>query len=193
MPRRFLTLATLLTALTVASTATAATKPHHRRARAAAASGYVNPLGAAGWQPARTDMGVDYVPTRPLPILAIGDGVVLGSDAHAPWPGGRFLFYQLTDGDHAGDIVYVAENLRHIVPAGTRVTAGQQIAIGLPSYPWIEIGWADQYGSPIAYPCYKEGRQTAAGKRMARFLASLGAPVLDNPGAGSDHENGSRC
>jgi hypothetical protein len=183
-----------LTALVLASTPALAAGPRHpHRARAAGAGGYVNPFTDSGWQPSRTDMGVDWAPVRPEPVLAVGDAVVLGSDWHAPWPGGRFIYYQLTGGNHTGDIVYVAENLRHLVPAGTHVQAGQQIAVALPGYPWIEMGWADQYGSPIAYPCYKDGQQTASGKRMARFLESLGATVAENPGSGPDTEAGRLC
>jgi hypothetical protein len=168
-----------------------AAKP--KRPGHAAAGAYVNPFAGSGWEPARTDMGVDWIPTRPLPVLAIGDALILGADWHAPWPGHRFIYYQLLDGSHAGDIVYVAENLRHLAPAGTKVRAGQQIAVALPGYPWSEWGWADQYGSPRALPCYKDGRQTNSGKEMARFLRSLGATVYDNPGPGSDQPSGKRC
>lgn len=177
-----------LLALLTASAPAFAARSHHKRHRphAAGADHYVNPFADPGWQPARTDMGVDWVPVKPEPVLAIGNALILGSDWHASWPGHRLIWYQLLDGSHAGDIIYVAENLRHLLPAGTRVSAGQKIAVALPSYPWTEWGWATQYGSPIAYPCYHEGHQTRAGKRMARFLESLGAAPLDDPGAGQD-------
>ena len=152
----------------------------------------MNPFTDPGWSPSRTDMGVDWIPARPEPVLAVGDAIVLGADHRAPWPGGRIIWYQLTDGSHAGDIIYVAEHLRHLVATGTVVKAGQKIAEALPGYPWIEMGWADQYGSPIAYPCYHEGEQTRAGKRMARFLQELGATVYDNPGAVPDTPNGAK-
>jgi hypothetical protein len=184
-------LATALVALSFPIPAALAAKT--KRPGHAAAGSYVNPFASPGWAPSRTDMGVDWVPTRTMPVLAIGDAVVLGSDWHAPWPGGRFIYYQLLDGSHAGDIVYVAENLRHLIPAGTKVQAGQQIAVALPGYPWSEWGWADQYGSPRAYPCYKDGHQTNSGKEMARFLQSLGATVYDRPGPGSDQPSGKRC
>jgi hypothetical protein len=139
-------------------------------------------------------MGVDWVPLRPEPVLAIGDAVILGSDWHAPWPGHRLIWYQLTDGSHAGDVVYVAENLRHLLPAGTQVHAGQKIAEALPSYPYTEWGWADQYGTPIAFPCYREGQATRSGKRMARFLEELGAQVGDPVAAqGPDGPDGKLC
>ena len=154
---------------------------------------YIDPFAAPGWEPARTDMGVDWVATRPLPVLAIGDAVILGSNSHAGWPGGHIIWYQLLDGSHAGDVLYVAEHLKHLLPAGTRVRAGQKIAEALPGYPYTEWGWADTYGSPRAYPCYHEGQQTGAGKEMARFMQSLGAQVAERPGHGSDGPFGKLC
>jgi len=165
----------------------------HHRPHAASADHYVNPFTDPAWGPARTDMGVDWIPNKPLPVLAVGNAVILGVDRHAPWPGGKFIYYQLLDGSHAGDIIYVAEHLSQMINAGTHVNAGQKIAEALPGYPYIEMGWADRYGSPIAYPCYHEGQQTRSGKRMARFVESLGASVYDNPGPGLTTEDGVRC
>lgn len=154
---------------------------------------YIDPFTTSGWYPARTDMGVDWVATRPLPVLAIGDAVILGSDSHASWPGHRIIWYQLLNGTHAGDIVYVAEHLKHLLPAGTHVRAGQKIAEALPGYPYTEWGWADAYGSPRAYPCYHEGQQTRSGEEMARFMQSLGAQVADRPGRVADAPFGKLC
>lgn len=165
-----------------------------QRPHAASADNYINPFAATGWEASRTDMGVDWVAAQPEPVLAIGDGVILGSDWHAPWPGKRIIWYQLTGGSHAGDVVYVAENLRHLLAAGTQVMAGQKIAEALPGYPGTEWGWADQYGTPIAFPCYRDGRQTRSGKRMARFLEELGAAVGDPVSlAGPDGPVGRLC
>jgi hypothetical protein len=94
---------------------------------------YIDPFIAPGWYPARTDMGVDWFVTRRLPVRAIGDAVILGSDPHdGGWPGGHFIWYRLLDGSHAGDIVYVAEHLTNLAPAGAHVRAGQKIAVALP-------------------------------------------------------------
>jgi hypothetical protein len=184
----------LATALVFPSLPTgAALAAKSKRHGHAATGAYINPFAAPGWSPSRTDMGVDWIPSRPLPVLAIGNAVILGADWHASWPGGRFIYYQLLDGSHAGDVVYVAENLRHLIPVGTKVHAGQQIAVALPGYPYTEWGWADQYGSPRAYPCYKDGAQTNSGKQMARFLQSLGATVYNVPGPGSDRPSGKPC
>ena len=163
-------------------------------AQARAASGkYVNPFADTNWQVSRTDMGVDWVPLRPLPVRAIGDALILGADSHASWPGHHIIWYQLLGGGHAGEIIYVAEHLIKMVPAGRTVHAGQRIAVAMPGYPWIEMGWATPYGSPRAYPCYHEGKATNSGREMARFLQHLGAPVGDPPGRGPDRPVGTLC
>ncbi len=148
---------------------------------------YVDPFTDDGWYPERTDMGVDWGAGRKLPVRAIGDAVILGSSSHAGWPDGRFIFYALLGGDHAGDVVYVAEHLRNLAPTGTYVRAGQQIATALPGSPGTEWGWATPYGETVAHPCYTfDGKKTAAGKEMARFMISLRAQVHDQPGPGPD-------
>src|SRR5689334_18782890 len=103
---------------------------------------YINPFANPAWEPSRIDMGVDWVPVHKLPVLAIGDARILGSDSRSNWPGHHIIWYQLLDGSHAGDVIYVAEHLRHMVPAGRVVHAGQQIAVALPGDPWTEWGWA---------------------------------------------------
>lgn len=184
MPRKILAVLCLL-ALSLGLAGAALADP--------AAQRYVNPFADPRWQPSRTDMGVDWAPTAPLPVLAIGDAVILGSDSHAPWPGHHVIWYRLVDGSHAGDVVYVAEHLKRLAPAGRTVRAGQRIAVALPGYPWTEWGWADPDGSPRAYPCYHEGQRTRSGREMARFLARLGAPVAESAGAGPDKPSGKRC
>jgi murein DD-endopeptidase MepM/ murein hydrolase activator NlpD len=155
---------------------------------------YIDPFTASGWYPARTDMGVDWFVTRRLPVLAIGDAVIVGSDSHdSGWPGGHFIWYQLLDGSHAGDIIYVAEHLTKLVPVGTRVRAGQRIAVALPGGTGTEWGWAEASGATRASPCYREGQVTHSGREMARFMKSLGAQVQDPPGLGSDGPFGKLC
>jgi murein DD-endopeptidase MepM/ murein hydrolase activator NlpD len=155
---------------------------------------YIDPFTASGWYPARTDMGVDWFVTRRLPVLAIGDAVILGSDSHdGGWPGGHFIWYQLLDGSHAGDVVYVAEHLTKLVAAGTHVRAGQRIAMALPGGTGTEWGWGERGGGTRANPCYHEGQVTHSGREMARFMKSLGAQVQDPPGLGSDGPFGKLC
>ena len=139
-------------------------------------------------------MGVDWIPGRKLAVVAIGDAMILGSDSHADWPGRRFVYYALLNGSHTGDIVYVAEHLLNLAPAGKYVRAGQQIATALPGSPYTEWGWVTSDGGPLAYPCYSyDGKKTAAGNEMARCMLSLGAQVSDQPGRGPDKPQGGRC
>jgi hypothetical protein len=161
---------------------------------AARASAYVNPFSQGDWSPGRIDMGVDMIPNHREPIRAIGAAKILGSTNHSGWPGGRYLWYQLISGSHKGEIVYVAEHLRKLVPAGTRVDAGQRVATALPGSPWIETGWATLYGATRASPCYKEGDATHSGKTFGRFLYRVGLPhVLDVKPQGSSHPTGKLC
>ena len=161
---------------------------------AARAGAYVNPFSQGDWSPGRIDMGVDMIPDHREPIRAIGAARILGSTSHSGWPGGRYLWYQLISGTHKGEIVYVAEHLRKLVPAGRRVAAGQPVATALPGSPWIETGWADEYGVTRASPCYKEGDATHLGKTFARFLYRVGLPhVLDVAVQGSSHPTGKLC
>lgn len=154
---------------------------------------YVNPFGRRAWQPSRIDMGVDYMPTKPTPVVAIGDAKILGSTDRSGWPGGGFIWYKLLDGDHAGAIVFVAESLKKLTPAGTQVAAGDTIATAVPGGTGIEIGWATKDGQARAWPCYHEGMATASGKSFARFLRSLGADLADRPGPGTNQPTGDLC
>jgi hypothetical protein len=156
-------------------------------------AGYVNPFATGEWTVSRTDMGVDYMPVHREPVLAIGRAEILGASMKSGWPGGAFLYYRLLDGDHAGDVVYVAEHLRHLMPTGSIVAAGQPIATALPGYPWTEWGWAEANGNPRAYPCYHDGMETNSGREMARFLAVLGAQPLSRLQPGPDWPSGRRC
>jgi hypothetical protein len=161
---------------------------------AAKAEAYVNPFSQGVWSPGRIDMGVDMIPEHREPILAIGAAEILGSTTRSGWPDGRYLWYQLLSGTHKGEIVYVAEHLRKLAPAGKRVDAGQRIATALPGYPYMETGWATESGSTRAAPCYKEGKATHSGKTFARFLYRVGLPhVLDVNAPGSAHPTGKLC
>jgi len=151
-------------------------------------AGYVDPLPDPQWGTARTDQGVDFIPTVPLPVLAIGDGVVTYSSTSCGWPGGAFLAYQLTNGSHAGLYVFVAEHLTNLPPVGTVVHAGDPVAVGWPGYPWIETGWAAPQGDSPAVPYngLPDGTPTAGGLAFARFLNELGRTTAQDPGPGPD-------
>jgi hypothetical protein len=149
---------------------------------------YVNPFAGGNWGLARTDQGVDYLPQQAnLPVVAIGNAVVTYSSESTGWPGGAFISYRLLDGPMAGNTVYVAEHLTGLLPVGSHITAGQQIASAQPGYPWTEWGWAAPSGdSPlVTYNGAADGTPMAGGLAFARFLRSLGAQTLEDPGPGA--------
>jgi len=154
---------------------------------------YINPFKHQSWYAGRIDMGVDYMPNHHYPVRAIGKAKILGSDSHSGWPGGHFLWYKLLKGDHKGDIIYVAETLKKLVPAGTKVAPGTTIAKALPSGTGIEMGWANKRGEPRAGGCYSEGMKTHSGREMARFLNELGADVVSKARNAPDYPTGPRC
>ena len=161
-------------------------------AQAASPSGYVNPLAGQRWELARTDQGVDYKPAVPTPVRAIGAGVVVySSSTDCPpsgWPGCHVIGYKLTRGPKAGGIVFVAEHLTGLLPAGTQVRPGQRIATALPGSPWTEWGWANCRGSgPAAhYNGAADGTPMPGGLAFARFMRELGAGTAMDPGPGPD-------
>jgi hypothetical protein len=154
---------------------------------------YVNPFRHQHWYSGRIDMGVDYMPKRRYAVRAIGAAKVLGSDSHSGWPGGHFIWYKLLRGDHKGNIIYVAETMKKLVPAGTRVAPGERIAKALPGGTGIEMGWAKKSGETRAARCYREGMETHSGREMARFLNELGADVLKKVRSAPDYPTGKRC
>jgi len=180
-------------AFVVAASASAGASDGGTSTRSKESKGYVNPFNPRRWYAGRIDMGVDYVPHRRHRVVAIGDAKIMGASSHSGWPGGHFVYYKLLDGDHAGNFVYVAEQLKRLAPQGTRVQAGQRIATALPRSSGLEIGWANRRGDPRAAPCYSEGMKTHSGREMARFLRNLGAEVGDRPGRISDQPSGKRC
>jgi hypothetical protein len=164
-------------------------------ARHGGTAGYVNPLAGQQWADARTDQGVDYQPAVPEPVRAIGPGVVIASDSadcdgppRYGWPGCHLIAYRLTAGPASGAVIYVAEHLTAMVPAGTRVRAGQPIATALPGDPWTEWGWASCSGyTPVSrYDGSDNGTAMPGGKAFARFMRRLGAATAMDPGPGPD-------
>jgi hypothetical protein len=154
---------------------------------------YVNPFRHRLWYAGRIDMGVDYMPKHRTAVRAIGAAKILGSDSHSGWPGGHFIWYKLLRGDHKGNIIYVAETMKHLVRKGTRVGPGDRIATALPHGTGIEIGWAKKNGETRAAPCYSEGMETHSGKEMARFLKELGADVVKKVRSAPDYPSGAKC
>ena len=179
-----------ITSAVAAGTALAVLTGHH--GATAAPAGYINPLAGQRWEPARTDQGVDYKPVVPTPVRAIGAGVVVySSSTDCPpygWPACHVIGYRLTEGPKAGGIVFVAEHLTGLLPAGARLWPGRTIATALPGYPWTEWGWANcgGSGSAVSYNGAADGTPMPGGLAFARFLRSLGAATLQDPGPGPD-------
>ena len=138
--------------------------------------GYVNPFPDSVL--GRTDMGVDF--TGSGPILAIGTARILQVGAPG-WPNGgagpaeQGVLYRLLSGPEAGSIIYVYEGLTPMVKPGDLVLPGERIATFYPGSS-IEIGFADAAGAPLAHDNYTEGKVTGWGKRMFKFLNTLGVP-----------------
>lgn len=139
-------------------------------------SGYVSPF-ATTYTVGRTDMGVDICLPARAAINAIGNGTVLGISPnwYLTQP---YLWYRLTSGPYAGQVIYVAEQITPVVTVGQTVTAGQPIATFAASGTCIEMGWGDPAGTgwTLAQVTtgYKEGQATQAGVSFAKFLMSLG-------------------
>lgn len=168
----------------------------HAAAPAAAPAGYVNPLAGGRWEPARTDQGVDFRPVVPETVRAAGAGVVIySSTTDCPpsgWPGCAMVSYKLTAGPAAGRVVFVAEHLTGLAPAGRVIRPGDPVATALPGYPWIETGWANCPGTApaVRYGGAADGTPMAGGLAFARFMRHLGAVTAQDPGAGPDVAGG---
>lgn len=146
---------------------------------------YRNPFHRATVQVGRVDMGVDYHGTGP--ICAIGRCKIVGIDGSG-WPDRVYILMRLLRGRHRGKLVYYAEALRPLHPAGVTVRKGKPVAeltadAGL-GRTGIEIGW----GSPIVNltlaaeteaPLPPDNANTRAGQAFARFLRRIGAPAPD--------------
>jgi murein DD-endopeptidase MepM/ murein hydrolase activator NlpD len=136
------------------------------------AEGYVSPFSTKVF-PSRVDQGVDYCMQPGDPILAIGDGEVIG--VQADWYAGQpFMWYKLLSGSMQGKYVYVSEQIDILVQRG-RVKAGQTIARFASSGTCIEIGFADEAGNTLARSTggYSEGWSTAAGVSFNTLMTEM--------------------
>lgn len=164
-----------------------AARRHRRKNHATVTVVYENPLrDISGLIPQRVDMGADFVGSGP--INAIGDGVVTAATgASGGWPGGGWITYQLTDGPAAGEVVYVAEDVRPTVTVGEKVTPSTVIGNMLAGGLGIETGWAmpdsasaesqlaeaDGIGGGGPFP-------TLVGLNFDELLQALGVPAAPN-------------
>jgi hypothetical protein len=160
---------------------------------ATAAGTYINLFAGEAWAPSRTDQGVDYDPLRVEPIRAIGAGTIIniGSwGSYGPW-----FDYRLADGQFAGKCIYVAEHIANILPPGTSFNAGDTLATAYPGPDWTEWGWAKGIDTPSVTwtqcACTEQDNVNPGGRAFARFLRSLGARTLQNPGPGPMYAGGS--
>jgi hypothetical protein len=158
-----------------------------------ASGGYINPFKGEAWGLSRNDQGVDYNPLKVEPVRAIGAGTIvsIGSwGVYGPW-----FDYRLADGRFAGKCIYVAEHIGSILKPGTSFNAGDTIATAYPGPYWTEWGWAKALDTPSVpwseCGCTEEDNVDPGGRAFARFLRSLGAKTLQNPGPGPMYAGGS--
>jgi hypothetical protein len=158
-----------------------------------APGGYVDPFKGEAWAPSRNDQGVDYDPLKVEPIRAIGAGTIVSIGSwgiYGPW-----FDYRLADGQFAGKCIYVAEHIGSILRPGTSFSAGDTIATAYPGPYWTEWGWAKSLDTPSVTwaecGCTEQDNVDPGGRAFARFLRSLGAKTLQNPGPGPMYAGGS--
>jgi hypothetical protein len=158
-----------------------------------ARGGYIDPFKGEAWAPSRNDQGVDYDPLKVEPVRAIGAGTIVSIGSwgfYGPW-----FDYRLADGQFAGKCIYVAEHIGSILKPGTSFAAGDTIATAYPGPYWTEWGWAKGLDTPSVpwseCGCTEQDNVDRGGRAFARFLRSLGAKTLQNPGPGPMYAGGS--
>jgi hypothetical protein len=158
-----------------------------------APGGYIDPFKGEAWAPSRNDQGVDYDPLKVEPVRAIGAGTIVSIGSwgfYGPW-----FDYRLADGRFAGKCIYVAEHIGSILTPGTSFAAGDTIATAYPGPYWTEWGWAKGLDTPSVpwsqCVCTEQDNVDPGGRAFARFLRSLGAKTLQNPGPGPMYAGGS--
>ena len=170
-----------------------ATRRHRRKHHSTVSVVYMNPLrDVSGLYPERVDQGVDFAGSGP--VFAIGDGVVTSADgADYGWPGGGWITYRLTDGPAAGEVVYVAEDVRPAVVVGEHVTPDTVVGNMYDGGDGIETGWAMLDSGSAESQLPEAGGisgggpfPTMVGLNFDQLLHALGAPAAPNAGeAGS--------
>jgi hypothetical protein len=136
---------------------------------------YIDPLQyVTVW--GRTDQGVDAAMPVGAPILAPCRVKILAIIPN--WFAGQpLVYYELLEGQDAGRIQYVAEQITAIAPAGSILQKGQAIARYAASGTEIEFGWSTFNGVTLARATsgYTEGQVTPAGLSIRAWLNALGA------------------
>ena len=87
------------------------------------------------------------------------------------------MYFELLDGQQAGQVQYVAEQITSIAKPGSILQQGQVIARYASHGTAIEYGWSTINGITLARATtgYEEGEITPAGQYMRRWLNALGA------------------
>lgn len=158
-----------------------------------------SPVGSSGYQnpfhdesnivASRIDEGADFASTQPVPIYAIGPGVVTqvakgDSTFYKPLP--NWITYKLTSGPASGKFVYVAEECPPLVNIGDTVGPNTgPLCNVMPQS--IETGWALDATSQAAaaYGTYTESNATGWGQNFYELLQSIGLKTkecYDHPG-----------
>lgn len=145
--------------------------------------GYINPLPyvtcCGRWE--RTDQGVDATMPAGAPIVAPSRVKIL--DVEPNWYAGQpLIYFELLDGNYAGQVQYVAEEITDLARPGTILPQGAVIARFAKSGTGIEYGWSTTNGITLAMATtgYEEGQITPAGARMRAWLNALGARAGPN-------------
>ena len=139
---------------------------------------YINPLPyvtcCGRWE--RTDQGIDATMPVGAPILAPSPVKILAIEPN--WYAGQpLVYYELLDGNYAGSVQYVAEEITDIARPGRILPRGGVIARFASSGTGIEFGWSTVNGITMAMATtgYEEGQVTPAGVSIRRWLNALGA------------------
>jgi hypothetical protein len=151
---------------------------------------YASPFhDEANLTPSRVDEGVDYASTAPVPLYAIGNGVVTevakgNSTFYPALP--NWITYKLSDGPAAGKDIYVAEDCPPLVNVGDKVSPSTGPLCNVQPAS-IETGWAmnDTTQAAAAYGSYSESHATAYGQNFEELMESLGVKTkacYDHPG-----------
>jgi hypothetical protein len=161
-------------------------QPEVVSAGVAVAPTYLNPLrNTSDLVLERIDQGVDFSGSGP--VYALGDGVVIASDAeNSGWDGG-WITYQLSNGPDAGLVVYLAEDVTPTVQVGQQVTPSTVIGDMYEGGDGIETGWAQPNGQNAESQLTVAGAiggagpfPTMIGLNFDKLLQSLGVPPAPN-------------
>jgi hypothetical protein len=136
---------------------------------------YIDPLQyVTVWE--RTDQGVDAQLPVGAPILAPCEIKILAIEPN--WYAGQpLVYFELLQGQQAGQVQYVAEEITDIAPPGSILQQGQTVAKYAAHGTAIEYGWSTLNGITLAKATtgYEEGEITPAGTYMRNWLNALGA------------------